>query len=67
MWHGFTCSGQLKCVQFWVSQCKKGIKLLESIQWRAMKMVKGLESKTYKEWLRSLGLLSPENILRWGV
>jgi len=50
-----------------VSQCKKGIKLLESIQWRAMKMVKGLESKTYKEWLRSLGLLSPENILRWGV
>jgi len=32
------------------------IKLLESVQRKAIKMVKGLEGKKCEEWLRALGL-----------
>lgn len=34
----------------------KDINLLESIQRRALKRVKGVEGKLYKDWLSSLGL-----------
>ena len=44
----------------WVPQYKKGIELLENVQRRATKMVKGLEDKMCEEHLRCLGLLSPE-------
>jgi len=48
------------CVQIWVPQCKKDIKLLECVQRRTRKMVKGLKGKTCKEQLRSLGLFNWE-------
>ena len=46
------------CVQFGALQYKKDIELFESVQRRATKTVKGLESKVCEESLRSLGWLS---------
>jgi len=43
-------------VQFWAPLYKRNVDVLEKLQQRAMKMIKGLEYLSYKDWLRNVGL-----------
>jgi len=46
------------CIQLWSLQPTEDMGLLERVQRRATKMIRGLENLPYKDRLRKLGLFS---------
>ncbi|PKU30747.1 rna-directed dna polymerase from mobile element jockey-like [Limosa lapponica baueri] len=54
------------CVQLWSPQYRKDMDLLERVQWRAMKMIRGLEHLCCGNRLRELRFFSLEKRMLWG-
>lgn len=49
-----------RCVQLWGTSFRKDTEVVEHVEWKSVKLVKGLEHGFYEEWLRDQWLFNLE-------